>query len=525
MKSIFIFCFFIFLNITNTIIAQGKKCEEPGAISGYKEVDDLVDQAKTAGNNGEYKFQKELAKKAVSLSKKIEKKYQCYSIIAYWALSDAYANLGDFDGALKNSQEALSFCDKFKRDDCKCKSTTEMKIGTAYSAMGNDSLALIEYKKALDLCKDEYGQKLMEAYILQATGSLELKTGNLKSALEKLTLAKSIVQETGIVNEFSQQILARCYLSIGIVLYQNGVCDDALPKFLTGLQIAKDIYDNKTSAFCNYYIARIYDNKANYPEALLNYTEAISIAEKMGDTTLIVDSHNFMGSIYTSTGKNDLAAEKVSLSYNLAKLNGYKKGMVDSYNIDAWNKKELFSDSNKIVIDIISQAKTALTMSMDIGYKEGMAEAYNNLETYYENNKEYKLAHKYAKLAYSLADSIGYTMVVADALNDFGDICFKYLNNTDSAIYYYKLSIEKAKFGSYNACGIYKEGIVDSYNKIGNVYLKRKKKDIAYENYYHALEISKEIDYEEGKNVALNGIDLVEGKTVSKGKSKKPKIK
>ena len=56
-------------------------------------------------------------------------------------------------------------------------------------------------------------------------------------------------------------------------------------------------------------------------------------------------------------------------------------------------------------------------------------------------------------------------------------------------------------------------------------YLKRKKKDIAYENYYHALEISKEIDYEEGKNVALNGIDLVEGKTVSKGKSKKPKIK
>jgi tetratricopeptide (TPR) repeat protein len=523
MKSFFIFCLIVLLNISNRFCAQEIGCT-PAALLGYESVDDLVEKAKEAGNNGEYKLQKEFALKAVSLSKKIEKKYKCYSIVAYWALSDAFANLGDFDGALKNSQEALNFCDKFKRDDCRCKSTSEMKIGTAYSAMGNDSLALLEFKKALDICKDEYGQKLMEAYILQATGSLELKTRNLNSAMDKLNKAENIVNELGVTNDFSQQILGRCYTSIGVILYKSGKCDDALPKLLTGLQIAKDVYDNKTSAICNYYIARIYDNKANYSEAIDNYKEAIIIAEKMGDTILIVDSYNFMGSIYTSTGKNDIAAEKVSLSFKLAKSNGYKKGMVDSYNIDAWNKKELFTDSNMIVVDILSQAKTALTMSMDIGYKEGVAEAYNNLETFYENKKEYKMAHKYAKLALSLADSIGYTMVVADALNDLGDICFKYHNNADSAIYYYKLSIEKAKFGSYNDCGIYKEGIVDSYNKIGNVYLKKKKKDSAFENFFHALEFAKEIDYEEGIKNAKDGISLTKGELPSKGKSRKLKL-
>ena len=510
MKLFFIFLFFYLSTITNNTIAQGG-CND-AAMKRYEEIKDLSTKAKKAGNDGDYDLQLQLAKKAVEISLEIKEKYKCYNIVGYWALTDAYLNIGNFNEASKNAQASLTFCEDFKESGCSIKSKTLMKIGGCYSAMGNDSLALKEFKKALDICKDEFGQKLMEAYILQATGTLELKSKNLNSAMDKLTKAENIIREVGATNDFSQQILGRCYASIGIILYKSGKCDDALPKLLTGLQIAKDVYDNKTTAICNYHIARIYDNKANYSEALDNYKEAIVISKKMGDTTLIVDTYNFMGSIYTSKGMDDIASETISQSFKLAKINGYKKGMVDSYNIDAWNNKELFIDSNMIAIDILSQAQNALTMAKDIGYKEGIAEAYNNLETYYENKKDYRLAHQYAQLALSLADSIGYTMVVADALNDLGDIYFKTTVKADSAIYYYNLSIEKAKLGSYNDCGTYKEGIADSYNKIGNVYLKKKKIYNASENFYHALEIAKEIEYAEGKKVALEGINVVKGK-------------
>jgi len=495
----------------NIILCQEEQGCTPQAIAEYDKVSELVNNAKQAGNNGDYKTQKSIAIKAVEISKRIERKYKCYSAIAYWALSDAYSNLGDFDNALRNSQESLNFCEKFKREDCKCKSTSEMKIGNAYSAMGNDSLALIEYKKALEICKYESGQKIMEAYILQATGSLEIRTGNINSAFDKFTQAENIIHEIGDSYEFSQYILGRCLTNKGIILYKRSQCDDALPKLLTGLQISKDVFDNKTIAISNYYIARIYDNKANYDEAISNYKEAINISSKMGDTLLMVDAYNFLGSIYTSKGFNELASETITISFNLSKMNEYKKGMVDAYNIDAWNKQVLFIDSNKTVIDILSQAKSALTMSMDIGYYEGMAEAYNNLETYYENIKDYKMAKKYAKLALKLADSIDYVMVVADAYNDLGDICFKNNNHLDSALYYYTLSIQKSSNGSYNNCGIYKEGIIDSYNKIGNAYLKKNKKDEAYENFYHALEIAKEIMYLEGIDQAQNGIRTLKG--------------
>lgn len=133
------------------------------------------------------------------------------------------------------------------------------------------------------------------------------------------------------------------------------------------------------------------------------------------------------------------------------------------------------------------------------------------METYYENNKEYLQARQYAKLALQTADSIGYTLVVADAYNDLGDIVFKYKSNLDSALYFYNIALNKATDGSYRSCGKYVEGVVDAYNKIGNVYKRKGKKDKAYENHFHALEIAKEISYQEGIINAVNGIRAVNG--------------
>jgi tetratricopeptide (TPR) repeat protein len=490
---------------------------DPIALEQYKKVYDLVNKSNECGKNGDYKKQLKLAKEAAEISEKIEQSvYKCYSAVAWKALTEVYLNLGDFNNAMKNAGKYSSFCDKFRKDDCKCKADSQLKTGLTYSAMGNDSLALLEYKKALDICKNEQDQKLMEALILQITAATETKNGKLNEALNKLTEAENLVHEVGDTYDFSQLILGRCYTSKGIILYLQSNCDDALPKLLTGLELSHDEFDHKTSALCYYYIGRIYDHKAKYTEALSNYQDAIFLASKMGDTVLTVDAYNFTGSIFTSKGMNKEASDTISKSFKLAKSYGYKKGMADALNIDAWNKFKLISDSLIVGDDIISQAKTALALSKDINYNEGIAEAYNNIETYYENLKDYKMAKKYALLALKTADSIGYIMVVADAYNDLGDILFKNNAHMDSTLKYYNISIEKSEHGSYNYCGQYNEGRVDSYNKIGNVYLKRKQKDKALEHFYRARIIAFEIEYKEGYDIACYNIESLT--------NKKPKI-
>ena len=517
-SSILLKCLvFLFFLSPFSFFSQSVGCV-PEAISGYEKVELLVDKSYEYGIQGDYKNQKKFALKAVDNSEEIAEKYQCYSAMAYWALATALSNLGDFDGALKAAQDAYAFCENFKREDCSCKSTSLMKIGNARSAMGNDSLALLEYQKALEICEVESGQKMMEAYILQTAGDLEIRVGNIESALLKLNKAENIIHEIGTAYDFSQLILGRCMSSIGVILYQKNSCDEALTKLLTGLQISKDVYDRRTSATCNYYIARIYDHLSKYNEALNNYQESAYLAEKMGDTLLMVDSYNFIGNIYISRGEDAHAAEIISKSFGLSKLSNYKKGKADAYNIDASSKLILFNDSSETIIDILTQAKSALTNAMEIGYQHGMAEAYNNLENYYENIKDYKMAMFYAQKALDLSDSINYKIIVVDSYNNLGDICFRNNKNLDSTLRYFEMAIEIASSGSYNNCGVYKEGIVDSYNKIAYAYMKRKKRDLAYTNFYNALEIAREMEYAIGIKQAEDGIRDLTGAPPPSGK-------
>lgn len=496
----------VLLILTGNLL--GQNCV-PQAEIGYKEVDDLVQESENYSKNGDYLKQKKYATKAVLLSQKLEKKYNCYNPKAYWALSDACSDNGDYPGALKYAKDAYQFCENFKIDNCDCKSTSQMKIGSALLAMDNDSLAIIEFKKALQLCQKD-GDKSQEAIILLSLGDLEKNNNKFDEAINNYKKAIEIIHVFGDQYIFSQFILGRCYFSHGSILLELGHCDDALSKLLSALQLSSAVYDRKTMANCYIKIARIYDINAKYSESINYYFEAIKISKQMNFQTITVDCYNYLANINTSQGNNKEAAINASYAYQEAKKIKYKKGVVDAYNVDAWNNEELFKDSSQVVIDILTQAKSALANAKDIKYYVGIADAYNNIETYYENKREYKLAKKYAKLALNLADSIGYSLVSADALNDLADI-YLHEKKIDSAMIYYNLALVKSLDGSHKTCGVYKEGIVDSYIGLGNTYYRKHQKDKAYENYYHAIETAKEISYRDGICIAENGIRIING--------------
>ena len=496
----------LFIPISLLYIASfAQSACSPDALEAYKKVDILVDKAKTLSKNGLYVEEKKCSQEAVNLTLKIQNKYNCFSPSAFYELSDACSNLGDFDGALKYAKNADQFCENFKMINCSCKSRSLFKIGNIYLAMGEDSLAIIEYKKAFDLCEKD-GNKYMEAYILQTKGEVDRKNDKTVLALAEFSKAENIVKELGEENDFTEFILGRCYCSKGLILLKQGDCSEALVKFLAALQLSESVYDRKIMSTCFFNVARIYNIDARYSDALKNYTQAIKISDQMGYKKITADSYFYMANIYESQGNLDNAIKFTSDGLELSKAINYKKGIVDAYNMFGFIKDDLGLDA-----ELLANAKSALGIAKDIDYKEGIADAYNNLETYYEKKKDYKLAREYANLALRTADSVGYTQVMADAYNDLGDMFIKNQNIKDSALVYYGLALKIATNGDYKTCGKYIEAMVDAYNKIAYIYRLKGKKDLAYENYYHAIEVAKEISYQVGICTAENGLRAVNG--------------
>ncbi len=479
--------------------AQG--CSDE-ASNAYKKVEYLVVNAQSSCEKGDHAKEKKLAQKYFTETRKIEAKYNCFSSTADWALWRASLHLGDFEAAFKHASNMYHHCETFSRTGCDCIGKSIIRKGIVYSAMGNDSMAINEYKKALAICQ---GYKLVTAFTVQQIGDSEKNKEKTTVALDKYTEAENIVEEfirenNGEVDEFAELILGRCYCSRGEIYLQQSNCKEALPAFLTALHSSQISFDTKTMATCYFNIARIYDLNSKYTDALKNYSEAVKISSQMGYNETLVDSYLWMAIINEAQGNHSNAMKLTSDALEKAKSIQYKRGMVDAYNMNGFiNRNQGNGD------DLFSNAKLALAIAQDISYTEGIADAYDNMETYYENISDNNGVRECVKLALRVAGSIDYSEVVADSYNAIGTV-FKKEGKLDSALYNFNLALETAKTGCYNnKCGQYKEGMVDAYNNIGNIYKKRNKKDKACDNFYHALVIAEEISYQEGIENAKEG--------------------
>jgi tetratricopeptide (TPR) repeat protein len=477
-----------------------QECTDEAKLA-YKNADNLITSAQSACGKGDHAKEKEYAEKYFNETRKIEAKYNCFSPVADWALWKSCLHLGDFNAALKHANNMYQHCETFARTGCDCLGKSIIRKGIVYSAMGNDSMAIIEYKKALAICK---GYKLVTAFTDQQIGDSEKKKNNVNSAIDRYTEAENIIEafaieNNGEVDEFSELILGRCHCSRGEIYLKQGNCSEALPAFLTALHSAQMTFDAKTIATCNYNIARIYDLNSKFTDAIKYYTEAIIISKQMGYNEILLDSYNRMSIINECHGNHSEAMKFASDALEKAKDIQYKQGMADAYNMKGFiNRNQGNGD------DLFSNTKSAAAIAEDIKYKEGMADAYYNMEVYYENKNDNKSAREYARLALQVAASVDYSIIEADSYNGLGHT-YKKEGKLDSALHYYNLALSKAKEGSYMLCGQYKEGMVDAYNNIGDIYKRQNKKDKAADNFYHALVIAEEILYQEGIDNSKKG--------------------
>lgn len=479
-----------------------------GGDKAYEKLDkNLIAKCRVFGDSGKYDKQLSYALKAVEETERIQKKWNCFSNKAHFALSDAYYNLGNMQLALQSALDAFQFCEEFNRDDCNCMSQSKMRIGQAYEDMGQDTIAKKSYLEALELCEMD-GAKLMEAMVLMTLGDLERSQGLFEEALTKFDMAENLIQFYGPKLDFSQRVLGRCNYNRGLIFLEQGKCEAAFQKFETAKKESEMVHDRKTIARSTLEIAKIYIIKSDFENALLNYQEARKISAVMKFNDLLVDSNIGIAKINCLQGYNEEAMIISDETISIAKKNKNKKGMCDLYNTDARYSAVLFLEDSTEYKDNLFQAKTALSLAQQIGYAAGVAEAYINIAYYYKDKKDYIKVRKYSRDALEIADSIGYNNLVCDALINLGDVSFKMNNDKDSALYYYSLALNKSSSGSFLACGEYKEGQVNAYLRIGDIFSKKHQNDLAYEKYAAARRIALEIDFVRGLEIAEKNLEV-----------------
>jgi adenylate cyclase len=212
--------------------------------------------------------------------------------------------------------------------------------------------------------------------------------------------------------------------------------------------------------------------------------------------------------LYDSTAANILS--KISYAYwgndhekalyyaketlTLSEKIGYKKGIASAYN--SFGKISMEKGEYTRSMDFFIKS---LNICEEIGFKKGVAGAYNNMGIIHEYQGDFPLAIKNYFASLKIKEEIGDKKGISNSYTNIGNI-YKQQENLTEALKCYKITLKITEdLGD-------KKGIADSYNNIGNVYNSQANYSEALKNYTTSLQIREEIGDKSG--VATSHINI-----------------
>jgi len=107
----------------------------------------------------------------------------------------------------------------------------------------------------------------------------------------------------------------------------------------------------------------------------------------------------------------------------------------------------------------------------------------------YQVLNDYQKANEYYQKAFNLAWSLQYLGYAEESMNDLANLYYKSGKiGFTLAAYYQLLAVQKKSYNYY--------GLMQTYNKMGDIYLSQKDYRLALESYQNALQLGKSISYE-----------------------------
>jgi tetratricopeptide (TPR) repeat protein len=271
-------------NIINTLKSAGSKAHTE--LSG---INDMLDEAWTFYEKGDYKGMERVSRIAVERAKKMGYKRGMFGGNYYIAMS--LISMDEYDKAIDHALLAQELSEK---------GNDETRLGMVYNLIGNIfkqkksyEKAMYYYNKYFDSVK-RTGNREGEAVALSNMGNVLMDKGEYRDALKYYEDSLKVSLEIGTV----RHIIAQAYMSIGRVLKKLGDYKNAEKSIGIAINIFRELGNEGGEVVGLWEMADNYALQSEYPSAIKLLEDNLNRAEKFGM------KNNFIDDLISNSEKN-----------------------------------------------------------------------------------------------------------------------------------------------------------------------------------------------------------------------------
>lgn len=271
--------------------------------------------------------------------------------------------LDRYDEAKDYLSQALALSEKLHYDGGIVK--TYHRMGGLYRRMGDDSAAVSNYLRAMDLAT-ETGDEQALVYINSGLGLLYDYDGKYPEAMTHYVASLNIAEKIGdtfSIGAAHQNLgclymywldyekalkhslealavwkrighkgnMADAYANIGESYLNLGNVDEGEKYTLLAMELAREIGQNHALGAAYVKLGLIYGMKADPHKALNSYKQSLEVWEIVGDKLKITESVIFIGKGYTALGNHSEAIKYYNKGLSLAQEIDSKINVADTY--------------------------------------------------------------------------------------------------------------------------------------------------------------------------------------------------
>ncbi|MGZ4038585.1 MAG: tetratricopeptide repeat protein, partial [Bacteroidia bacterium] len=332
--------------------------------------------------------------------------------------------------------------------------------------------SLLNYiREAKDNCPAHCILDTAKLTALNALTRLYTSKGELDKAIESGTQANALALNISFKEPASlsvKRLLGNTFNNLGSIYNKRGDYHSAFEKHSKALTIRKEINDRKGMADSYNNIGNTFWYFGNYSKALENYLKALTLREELKDPKGIASAYSNIGMIYKSQHSYDKAMEFYLKSVLINIQAKEDDGLATCYhNIGAIYLEKMFASKDSAAIEenfhkALESHQKGLELQLKIGNKLSAGDDY------------YTVGRDYLSYAVKLRE---YKRKAEGSLDKALEYAFKSISETE---------------------GSNKRGWANASIIVGDVYVFRKKPELALPYITRALETFKEMDHKSG---------------------------
>jgi tetratricopeptide (TPR) repeat protein len=200
------------------------------------------------------------------------------------------------------------------------------KLGTSfnykalnYTSLGNDTLAITWYNKAIDFARS-HGNKQSEGKALNNLAILYTNRAEYKKAFELRFNALAIFQEL-----HDQKAVGDMYNNLGVTYLYLADYPEALSYYFKAIASAQGLNDPQGQAKALMNIGLVYKKLGNYANTFTYYQKALLLFRQLGDEHQLADILANMASAYDERGDHEKALTLFNQALAINRKNRLKR--------------------------------------------------------------------------------------------------------------------------------------------------------------------------------------------------------